>query len=37
MDTLLQFYFATGLMWAMFWSVKLSLTGIQKLAMSKPL
>ena len=37
MDTLLQFYFATGLIWAMFWSVKLSLTGIQNLAMSKPL
>ena len=37
MDTIFQFYFSVGLIWAMFWSVKLSMTGIQKLAMSKPL
>ena len=37
MDTLFQFYFVTGLMWAMFWSVKMSLTGIQMLASGKSL
>lgn len=37
MDTLFQFYFVTGLIWAMFWSVKMSWAGIQMLVMSKPL
>ena len=36
MDTILQFYFTTGLIWAMFWTVKFSLTGFQKLALRKP-
>ena len=35
MDTLLQFYFSVGLIWAMFWSFKLTTIGLQKLAVRK--
>ena len=36
MDTILQFYFTTGLIWAMFWTVKFSVTGLQRLVVSEP-
>ena len=35
MDTILQFYFSIGLIWAMFWSFKLTTIGLQKLAVRK--
>ena len=34
MDTLLQFYFLVGLVWAMFWTVELTTSGLQRLAVS---
>ena len=35
MDTILQFYLSVGLIWAMFWSFKLTKIGLQKLAVRK--
>ena len=32
MDTLLQFYFLVGLVWATFWTVEMTTSGIQRLA-----
>ena len=34
MDTLLQFYFLVGLVWATFWTVELTASGLQRLAVS---
>ena len=34
MDTVLQFYFLVGLVWATFWTVEMTTTGIQRLAMA---
>jgi hypothetical protein len=34
MDTLLQFYFLVGLVWATFWTVEMTASGIQRLAMA---
>lgn len=35
MDTIFQFYFSVGLIWAMFWSFKLTTIGLLKLAVRK--
>ena len=34
MDTILQFYFLVGLVWATFWAVEMTTSGIQRLAMA---
>ena len=35
MDRIFQFYFSVGLIWAMFWSLKLTTIGLLKLAIRK--
>ena len=35
MDTILSFYFVTGLVWSTYWTAKFAISGIQSLAPQK--